>query len=40
MNGVKTGKYFLVDPITWNFGAGPAAAKAMLDDMFKLFGLN
>ncbi|MNH92528.1 putative siderophore-binding lipoprotein YfiY precursor [compost metagenome] len=40
LKAVKNNKYFKVDPITWNFGAGPLAAKAMLDDMFKYFALQ
>jgi iron complex transport system substrate-binding protein len=40
LNAVKNGKVIKADPITWNFGAGPLAAKAMLNDMFRYFGLE
>lgn len=40
MSAVKNGKLIHADPITWNFGAGPLAAKAMLDDMFRYFNLQ
>jgi len=37
MRAVKNGNYVRVDPIAWNFGAGPLAAKTMLEDLFKQF---
>lgn len=40
MNAVKNGKVIKADPIMWNFGAGPLAAEAMLNDMFRYFGLE
>ncbi|CAH1189924.1 putative siderophore-binding lipoprotein YfiY [Paenibacillus plantiphilus] len=39
MNAVKNGNYIRVDPIVWNFGAGPLAARQMLEDLFKEFKL-
>jgi iron complex transport system substrate-binding protein len=40
LKGVKTGKYFKVDPITWNLGGGALAAKIILDDLFTHFGIK
>ncbi|MBW7477551.1 iron-siderophore ABC transporter substrate-binding protein [Paenibacillus oenotherae] len=40
LNAVKAGRYYQVDPIMWNFGAGPIAAKSMLDDLFRLLKLE
>ncbi|MDF2668867.1 MAG: periplasmic binding protein [Paenibacillus sp.] len=40
LNGVKNKKYFVVDHITWNLGAGPLAAKAMMDDVYRYFELK
>ncbi|RXZ83785.1 iron-siderophore ABC transporter substrate-binding protein [Paenibacillaceae bacterium] len=40
LNGVKNQKYFAVDHITWNLGAGPLAAKAMMDDVYRYFELK
>lgn len=40
LNGVKNGNLIHADPITWNFGAGPIAAKAMLEDVFRYFKLQ
>lgn len=40
LEAVKNGKYYRVDPITWNFGAGPFAAGKMLEDVFDLFEID
>jgi iron complex transport system substrate-binding protein len=40
LKGVKNGKYFKVDPITWNLGGGALAAKLILDDLYTHFGIQ
>jgi iron complex transport system substrate-binding protein len=40
LKGVKNGKYYQVDVITWNLGAGSMAAKSMLDDLYKYFDIK
>jgi iron complex transport system substrate-binding protein len=40
LKGVKNGKYYQVDVITWNLGAGSMAAKLMLDDLYKYFEIK
>ncbi len=39
MRAVKNNTYVRVDPVIWNFGAGPLAAKQMLEDLFVQFKL-
>jgi iron complex transport system substrate-binding protein len=40
LKGVKSGKYFKVDVITWNLSAGALAANSLLDDLYKHFGIK
>ena len=40
LKGVKNGKYFKVDTITWNLGGGSLAAQAMLADLYKYFDIK
>ncbi|KRE57949.1 ABC transporter substrate-binding protein [Paenibacillus sp. Soil750] len=40
LKGVKNGKYFKVDTITWNLSGGSMAAKAMLADLYKYFDIK
>ncbi|OAS15687.1 ABC transporter substrate-binding protein [Paenibacillus oryzisoli] len=40
LKGVKNGKYFKVDTITWNLAGGSMAAKAMLADLYKYFDIK
>ncbi|EFM10291.1 periplasmic binding protein [Paenibacillus curdlanolyticus YK9] len=40
LDAVKNGKYYKVNVITWNYSAGPMAAKAMLDDLYFYFDLE
>ncbi|CAN7277854.1 iron-siderophore ABC transporter substrate-binding protein [Paenibacillus sp. LjRoot153] len=40
LKGVKNGKYFKVDTITWNLAGGSMAAKAMLADLYKYFDIR
>lgn len=40
LKGVKNGKYYKVDTITWNLAGGSMAAKAMLDDLYKYFDIK
>ncbi|MDF2669903.1 MAG: periplasmic binding protein [Paenibacillus sp.] len=40
LKGVKNGKYFKVDVVTWNLSAGALAAKALLDDLYKYFNIK
>ncbi|MEK3911478.1 ABC transporter substrate-binding protein [Paenibacillus sp. FSL H7-0331] len=40
LKGVKNGKYFKVDVVTWNLGAGSTAAKSLLDDLYKYFEIK
>ncbi|MDF2653430.1 MAG: periplasmic binding protein, partial [Paenibacillus sp.] len=40
LKGVKAGKYYKVDTITWNLAGGSMAAKAMLDDLYKYFDIK
>ncbi|WP_239617990.1 stalk domain-containing protein [Cohnella mopanensis] len=39
LKGVKNGKYYQVNDITWNMSGGATAAKMMLDDLFFYFDL-
>ncbi len=39
LKGVKNGKYYKVNDITWNMSGGATAAKMMLDDLFFYFDL-
>lgn len=40
LKGVKAGKYFPVDVITWNLSAGAMAAQSLLDDLYKYFQIK
>ncbi|NOU67715.1 ABC transporter substrate-binding protein [Paenibacillus sp. LMG 31461] len=40
LKGVKNGKYYKVDTITWNLSGGSMAAKAMLADLYKYFDIK
>lgn len=40
LRGVKKGKYFKADPITWNLSGGSTAAKMLLDDLYKYFDIK
>lgn len=40
LKGVKNGKYFVVDSITWNLAGGSMAAQAMLADLYKYFEIK
>ncbi|NHN32919.1 ABC transporter substrate-binding protein [Paenibacillus agricola] len=40
LKGVKAGKYFKADPITWNLSGGSIAAKMLLDDLYKYFDIQ
>ncbi|CAG7650943.1 putative siderophore-binding lipoprotein YfiY [Paenibacillus solanacearum] len=40
LKGVKNGKYFKVDVVTWNLSGGVLAANKMLDDVFKMFDIK
>ncbi|MGG1553660.1 ABC transporter substrate-binding protein [Paenibacillus ferrarius] len=40
LKGVKNGKYFKVDTITWNLAGGSMAAQAMLADLYKYFDIQ
>ncbi|WP_277713564.1 ABC transporter substrate-binding protein [Paenibacillus mucilaginosus] len=40
LEGVKNGKYFKVDVVTWNLSAGALAAQALLDDLYKYFEIK
>ncbi|MCR8633687.1 ABC transporter substrate-binding protein [Paenibacillus radicis (ex Xue et al. 2023)] len=40
LKGVKNGKYFKVDVVTWNLAGGSLAANAMLDDLYKYFEIK
>ncbi|MBA2942837.1 iron-siderophore ABC transporter substrate-binding protein [Paenibacillus sp. CGMCC 1.16610] len=40
LKGVKNGKYFKVDAITWNLAGGSMAAQAMLADLYKYFDIK
>jgi iron complex transport system substrate-binding protein len=40
LKGVKNGKYYKVDTITWNLAGGSMAAKAMLDDLYHYFEIK
>jgi ABC-type Fe3+-hydroxamate transport system substrate-binding protein len=39
LKGVKNGKYYKVNDITWNMSGGATAAKMMLDDLYFYFDL-
>ncbi|WP_373232683.1 stalk domain-containing protein [Cohnella sp.] len=39
LKGVKNGKYYQVNDITWNMSGGATAAKMMLDDLYFYFDL-
>lgn len=39
LKGVKAGKYYKVNDITWNMSGGATAAKMMLDDLYFYFDL-
>ncbi|WP_426452509.1 ABC transporter substrate-binding protein [Paenibacillus sp. S-38] len=40
LKGVKNGKYFKVDVVTWNLSAGALAAQALLEDLYKYFEIK
>ncbi|MCP3773095.1 iron-siderophore ABC transporter substrate-binding protein [Paenibacillus sp. MZ04-78.2] len=40
LKGVKNGKYFKVDAITWNLAGGSMAAQAMLADLYKYLDIK
>jgi iron complex transport system substrate-binding protein len=40
LKGVKNGKYYDVNDVTWNMSGGAVAAKMMLDDLFFYFDLE
>ncbi|WP_248929985.1 ABC transporter substrate-binding protein [Paenibacillus hamazuiensis] len=40
LKGVKSGKYFEVDAVTWNLSGGAIAAKSMLEDLYKYFEIK
>lgn len=40
LKGVKAGKYFAVDVVTWNLSGGPLAAESLLNDLYKYFDIR
>lgn len=40
LKGVKAGKYFPVDVITWNLSAGALSAQSLMDDLYKYFEIK
>ncbi|TMV45800.1 iron-siderophore ABC transporter substrate-binding protein [Paenibacillus mesophilus] len=38
LKGVKAGRYYPVDVVTWNLSAGALAAQSLLDDLYKYIG--
>jgi len=40
LKAVKNNKYYKVNAVSWNFSAGPLAAKMMLDDLYFYFDLE
>lgn len=40
LKGVKNGKYYKVDVVTWNLSGGVLAANAMLDDVYRYFEIK
>lgn len=40
LKGVKAGRYYPVDVVTWNLSAGALAANALLDDLYKYFAIR
>ncbi|CAG7631503.1 ABC transporter substrate-binding protein [Paenibacillus allorhizosphaerae] len=40
LKGVKNGKYYKVDVVTWNLSGGVIAANKMLDDAFRIFEIK
>jgi ABC-type Fe3+-hydroxamate transport system substrate-binding protein len=39
LKGVKNGKYYKVNDVTWNMSGGATAAKMMMDDLYFYFDL-
>lgn len=40
LKGVKAGKYYPVDVITWNLSAGALSAQSLLDELYKYFEIE
>lgn len=40
LKGVKNGKYFSVDVVTWNLSGGALAAQSMLNDLYRYFEIK
>jgi iron complex transport system substrate-binding protein len=40
LKGVKNGKYYKVNDVTWNLSGGATAAKMMLDDLYFYFDID